>query len=106
MTLPTPLSPIDLCRHAAGLGQSWRSDVVARPGHSQLKVLRMDGSPSEEEVHPYAEALLVLQGQLKLRVRGEDLVVGAGELCTIEAGVPHAVGEGSWGTLVIVDAAR
>lgn len=93
----------DLRQLAAALPQAWRSHIVARLGHSQLKVLRMDGQPAEEETHPYDEAFVVLAGELRLVVAGQALRVQAGELYTVAAGIPHAVAEGSWGTLLIVD---
>ena len=102
----TPLEPmpsLDLCQHAAQLEQAWCSHIVARLGHSQIKVLRMDGLPAEEEAHPYDEAFVVLEGQLLLVVEGQAVSVQAGQLYTVAAGIPHAVAPGSWGTLLIVD---
>lgn len=88
---------------AAALTHPWHSHIVARLGYSQLKVLRMDGQPAEVEAHPYDEAFVVLEGQLKLVVQGLHVNVQAGGLYTVAAGVPHAVAEGSWGTLLIID---
>ncbi|MBV5294944.1 MAG: cupin domain-containing protein [Curvibacter lanceolatus] len=95
----------DLHQLAAALPQPWRSHIVARLGHSQLKVLRMDGQPAEDETHPYDEAFVVLAGELRLVVAGQALRVQAGELYTVAAGIPHAVAAGSWGTLLIIDPA-
>lgn len=101
-----PTHPVHLCQHAAHLANSWRSDIVARLGHSQIKVLRMDAMPLAEEVHPYDEAFLVLEGQLQLKVAGQDLCVREGELQLVPAGVSHAVTAGSHGTLLIIDPPR
>ena len=38
-----------------------------------------------------------------LELDGAPLVVRAGELCVVPAGVPHAVSAGSHGTLLIID---
>lgn len=68
-------------------------------------MLRMFAQPVNEEVHLHDEALVVLDSQLELVVRGESFSVRAGEFFTLRAGVPHAVAAGSWDTLLIVDPA-
>jgi mannose-6-phosphate isomerase-like protein (cupin superfamily) len=88
---------------AEALPAAWRSTIVARVGPAQVKVLRMDEMPYEEETHEYNEGLLVVTGQLLLEVAGEDVVVEAGQMFLAEAGVPHSVRRGSRGTLVIID---
>ncbi|MFG3053386.1 cupin domain-containing protein [Kitasatospora sp. NPDC048239] len=89
---------------AAGLARAWCSQVLARVGSAEVKVLRMDAMPVEEEWHEQAEVLLVLDGRLELVVEGAVVPVGPGGLYVVEAGVRHAVGPGSRGTLVIVEA--
>lgn len=49
------------------------------------------------------EALPVIDGRLLLQVPGETIDVAAGQLYLAQAGTPHAVLPGSYGTLVIVD---
>lgn len=93
---------IDLQALAQGL-PAWRSQLLGRIGSARLKVLRMDEAPYAEEAHDFTEALLVLDGVLRLRVDGALRVVSAGQLCLVPAGVAHAVGEGSTGTLLILD---
>jgi mannose-6-phosphate isomerase-like protein (cupin superfamily) len=55
-------------------------------------------------VHNYAEALMVVEGQMNLDIAGELVAVGSGEAFIVPAGLPHAVAAGSHGTLLIVDA--
>jgi len=97
------MSHHDLNAIATQLPDAWRSTLLARIGETHLKVTRMDGSPYEEEVHAYAEGLLVIDGQLNLIVAGQPKAVCRGELYIVPAGVPHAVAAGSTGTLVILD---
>lgn len=97
------MSAIPLAIQAAQLPLPWNSTVVARIGGANLKVLRMDGSEYPDETHDYPEGLLVLEGMLNLVVEGRPVVVGAGELFVVPAGVPHAVAAGSDGTLAIFD---
>lgn len=93
----------DLGTLAGKLPEAWRSRVIARIGEANLKLARMDAQPAAEEMHPYAEALLVLDGQLHLRVADRAVTIHGGELYVVPAGVPHAVAAGSAGTLLIFD---
>lgn len=93
----------DLIGAAGQLPQAWSSRVLAQFGDARLKVLRMDDAAYPEESHDYAEGLLVLEGELRLKLDGELVRVGAGELCVVPAGVPHSVEQGSRGTLLILD---
>ena len=97
------MSLTNLVSEAAALPQAWRSRVLGRVGQANVKVLRMDAMPVEEETHPYDEALLVLEGIMELSVSGAPVTVRSGELYLVRAQVPHTVREGSQGTLLIVD---
>lgn len=94
---------LDLDSISKALPQAWKSTVLGRVGESNIKVLRMDEMSAEAEVHDYTEGLLVISGQLLLGVAGESVRVGKGKIYLAEAGVPHAVLPGSYGTLVIID---
>ncbi|HJW54096.1 MAG TPA: cupin domain-containing protein [Burkholderiaceae bacterium] len=63
----------------------------------------MDEQSYPAEVHEFDEALLVLEGQMSLEIDGEVIPVRTGEVFIVPAGIPHAVVQGSTGTLVIVD---
>ncbi|MYV57801.1 cupin domain-containing protein [Streptomyces sp. SID3212] len=97
------MSTVNLAETAAGLPRAWGSRLLGTVGAACVKVLRMDGSPVEEESHEAAEALLVLDGRLELEVGGTDVTVRAGELFVVAAGAAHTVRPGSRGTLVIVE---
>ena len=94
---------VDLRGRAADLGEAWSSVVVAGFGDARLKVLRMDAAAYPEEVHDYREGLLVLDGEMRLRVGDETVLVKAGEVYVVEPGVAHAVEPGSYGVLAILD---
>ena len=85
------------------LPETWRSKIVGLAAGANIKVLRMDGTASNEEPHAYAEGLLVLDGELKLGIGGEVVTVSAGEIYIVPANTPHAVAAGSHGTLGIID---
>ncbi|MGW4378297.1 cupin domain-containing protein [Kitasatospora sp. NPDC004531] len=99
------MTPIDLPSAADSLPSAWSSLLLDRVGPAELKVLRMDGRPLPAECHPAPEALLVLDGVLHLVADGEAVEVRAGQLFLVGAGVEHAVGPGSSGTLVLVELA-
>ncbi|WP_372411604.1 cupin domain-containing protein [Streptomyces luteireticuli] len=106
------MSLVDLRSTAAELPGAWNSRLLGRIGGAGgvggiggvgLKVLRMDGRALEPESHGTAEALLVLDGTLHLVADGVGVEVCAGQMYVVGAGVEHAVGPGSRGTLVIVE---
>jgi len=57
------------------LPETWRSKIVGLAAGANIKVLRMDGTASNEQPHAYAEGLLVLDGELKLGIGGEVVTV-------------------------------
>jgi len=83
----------------------WKSSVVAQAGNSNIKILKMDGQSFPAETHDYTEALIVLDGRMFLTVNDEPVEVSGGEMYLMRAGVSHAVGPGSHGTLMIIDPA-
>lgn len=94
---------INLVALASSLPEAWHSTVVGQAAGAKLKVVRMDDQAYPNELHPFDEALLVLEGQLNLQIGSAFTRVGSGEVCIVPAGIPHAVAEGSHGTLVIID---
>ena len=96
-------TPVDLLALSQSLPRAWASTVVDRPAGVNLKVLRMSEDAYPAEVHDFAEALLVLEGCMRLDVDGCIIEVHAGQVLTVPPGVPHAVAPGSHGSLVIID---
>lgn len=94
---------LDFSAIAAQLPDTWKSKRLGQVGPARIKVLRMDERAYEEETHDYNEGLLVVSGQLRLRIGAEEIRVQAGQMYLVRAGTPHAVLAGSQGTLVIID---
>lgn len=94
---------INLQAAAIGLPQAWCSTVLGMAAGAQIKVLRMDGAEYPDEVHPFNEALVVLDGVMNLKLGDHVVPVNAGEMFVVPADTPHGVAAGSHGTLVIVD---
>ncbi|MBT0569127.1 cupin domain-containing protein [Curvibacter sp. CHRR-16] len=97
------MTVINLNEQAAQLASSWKSKVLGNPAGVNFKVLRMDGSPYPDEVHDFDEALLVIDGCMRLDIQSQVTEVHTGEVCIVPAGMPHGVAAGSHGTLVIID---
>lgn len=93
----------NLADAADRLPHAWKSAILARSGDCNIKILKMDRQPYPDETHDYNEALIVVSGMLRLSVAGETIEVKAGDMYVAQAGVPHAVLEGSHGVLMIVD---
>ncbi|MFJ4374529.1 cupin domain-containing protein [Pseudomonas japonica] len=94
---------MDLNAIAEELPVSWKSNVIGQSGNCNIKILRMDGQAYPDETHDYNEALIVIKGTLLLVVDNETIRVAEGEMYLALAGIPHAVAEGSHGTLMIID---
>jgi quercetin dioxygenase-like cupin family protein len=62
----------------------------------------MDGSVLPDETHDFAEALIVLEGELNLQVEGKTISIGRGEAFIVYPGQSHSVGPSSHGTLIII----
>ena len=97
------MTKTNLLQQASQLSDAWCSVVIGQAASANVKVLRMDDRAYPSETHEFAEALLVLDGQMNLDVQGELICVKRGEVFIVPAGVPHAVAQGSQGTLVIID---
>lgn len=97
------MSKSNLFLEASRISEPWHSVVIGQAAGANVKVLRMDDRPYPDETHEFAEALLVLQGQMSLDIQGHIVCVQQGEVFIVPAGIPHAVAPGSHGTLVIVD---
>ncbi|CAN7190345.1 cupin domain-containing protein [Acidovorax sp. LjRoot66] len=97
------MSKINLPETAQTFPQAWTSRIVGRAAGANVKVLRMDDGAYPDESHDFDEALLVIEGCMRLDLQGQVTEVQAGEVFIVPAGVPHAVAPGSHGTLVIID---
>jgi mannose-6-phosphate isomerase-like protein (cupin superfamily) len=93
----------NLLLQASQLSGPWRSVVIGQAAGANVKVLRMDDRAYPNETHEFAEALLVLEGQMNLELQDKIISVKHGEVFIVPAGIPHAVAPGSHGTLVIID---
>ncbi|QDL55204.1 cupin domain-containing protein [Rhodoferax aquaticus] len=97
------MTVIDVLARSAGLEKAWASTAVGQAAGANIKVLRMDEAAYAAESHDFTEALLVLEGCMRLEIDDKVVEVQAGQLYLVPQGVPHAVAPGSHGTLLIID---
>jgi quercetin dioxygenase-like cupin family protein len=48
------------------------------------------GSVLEEHRHPHEQITHILQGELKMRIRGQEMVLGPGSVYVIHSNIPHS----------------
>jgi mannose-6-phosphate isomerase-like protein (cupin superfamily) len=97
------MNPVDLLVEGRKL-EHWRSAIVARIGGANVKIERMNGEPQESETHEdFAEALMVLEGNLELECGGARHSLQPHQLFVVPQGVPHQVLPGSSGVVFIVN---
>lgn len=94
--------PDSLRELARTLRPAWTSRVLSVVGGANVKVIRMDGTSWPAEAHLGNEVLIVIEGQMRLKIDGDLVVISSGEVLVVPAGVPHSVEPDSTGTLVSV----
>jgi quercetin dioxygenase-like cupin family protein len=97
MTEQTTVKPV--VRHAGEGAQrwffgggvwTWKVSKEDGLGFSVVEVQMNGGKCTPLHTHPIAESLWVLEGQLRYRIEGGDLELGAGDFAVVPPGIPHA----------------
>lgn len=100
----TNISPLKLAGLAQELPGAWGRAVLGDVGGVKLKLFRTDGAGLDPEIHEnWAEALLMIEGELTLVLDGKDLVLSAGDLQLIPAGCRHAIRPGGKAAFLLFD---
>jgi mannose-6-phosphate isomerase-like protein (cupin superfamily) len=91
--MPTP-AKLNIDQAFAAISAPWTPAIAAQVGGTQVKLARLEG---EFVWHSHAaedELFVVLSGRLRMRFREGEVVLEAGELICVPAGVEHCpVGE-------------
>lgn len=96
--------PLKLANLAQELPGAWGRSILGDVGGVKLKLFRTDGRGLEPEVHEdWAEALLMIEGDLTLVLDGEDVRLSTGDLQLIPAGCIHAIRPGATATFLLFD---
>lgn len=89
---------------ASALPEFWKSVLIGRVGNAAIKLIKMGGEGIPEESHAeHDELLVVIDGELVLRVDDHSVTLKSGEFYLIPAGTVHSVPSGSYGTLLLID---
>ncbi|MFC3080429.1 cupin domain-containing protein [Phenylobacterium terrae] len=98
------VSTLNLASLAQELSGAWGRSVLGDVGGVKLKLFRTDGQGLDPEVHEdWAEALLMVEGDLTLVLDGEDVRLSAGDLQLIPAGCVHAIRPGAKAAFLLFD---
>jgi quercetin dioxygenase-like cupin family protein len=91
---PTPAAPAatDLLRAVEYAPGAIVSKTLAEGPAGTITLFAFDrGQGLSEHSAPFDAHVLVLEGQVRLRIGGQDVPACAGQLVTMPANVPHAV---------------
>ncbi|WP_374469011.1 cupin domain-containing protein [Phenylobacterium sp.] len=99
----TTAAPLKLARLARDLPGQWGRAVLGDVGGVRLKLFRTEGEGLAPEAHAWAEALLMVEGELTLVLDGEDVRLAAGDLQLIPAGCVHAIRPGATAAFLLFD---
>jgi mannose-6-phosphate isomerase-like protein (cupin superfamily) len=97
------VSPLNLAGLARDLPGDWGRAVLGDVAGVKLKLFRTEGDGLDPEVHPWAEALLMIEGELTLVLDGEEKRLSAGDLQLIPAGRLHAIRPGAKAAFLLFD---
>jgi mannose-6-phosphate isomerase-like protein (cupin superfamily) len=84
------LTVVNLAEAAGSLPDLWSPKVIARVADQYVKVAKVQG---EFVWHAHAhedELFLVLKGSLRIRMEDGDVVLNAGDVFVVPAGVRHS----------------
>jgi len=84
--------------------RGWRSLNLGRVANTHVKVFRVDPAGLPDEIHPaWAEALIMLDGEIQMKLDGVRCTLKAGDCIRIPENVRHAILPGGHGAFVLVD---
>lgn len=81
---------IDLAAELARFSDHWSPKVVTRLNDYEVKVVKLEGEFPWHTHQETDELFLVVQGELTIRLRTGDVVLGPGQLYVVPRGVEHS----------------
>ncbi len=84
-----PDTPIHLLQAFERLRETWSPRVVAQMNDVCFKIARLQGEFTWHRHEDTDEAFLVLEGSLRIELRGSHVELAAGELFVVPKGVEH-----------------
>lgn len=80
---------MDLAEKLSLFSEHWSPKTVARLNNYDIKVVKVDGEFVWHSHEDTDELFLVLAGELAIRLRDRDVVLGRGQLSVVPRGVEH-----------------
>ncbi|WP_084270617.1 cupin domain-containing protein [Mycobacterium avium] len=80
---------VDLAEKLSLLSEHWTTKTVARRNDYEIKVVTIDGEFVWHSHEDTDELFLVLAGELTIRLRDRDVVLGPGQLFVVPRGIEH-----------------
>jgi mannose-6-phosphate isomerase-like protein (cupin superfamily) len=84
-----PHAAINLDAKFAEVTDTWSPKVVARLNDYEIKLVHLNGEFVWHTHEDTDELFLVLDGELTIRLRAGDVMVGPGEMFVVPRGVEH-----------------
>ena len=98
------VSTLNLPNLAQDLPGRWGRAVLGDIAGVKLKLFRTEGHGLDPEVHEdWAEALLMIEGELTLVLDETEILLSAGDLQLIPAGSVHAIRPGAKAAFLLFD---
>jgi mannose-6-phosphate isomerase-like protein (cupin superfamily) len=99
------LGPVGPSAALGGLPErGWRSLDLGRVANARVKLFRVDPAGLPEEVHAgWAEAPIMLEGEIQTELDGVRCALKAGDCVRIPENVRHSILPGGHGAFVLVD---
>lgn len=83
------LHGVDLAEKLSMVAEHWSPKVVARLNDYEIKVVKVSGEFTWHSHEETDELFLVIEGELTIRMRDGDVVLGPGQLFVVPRGTEH-----------------
>ena len=84
-----PNKPIDLAEKLSAFADHWSPKVVARLNDYEIKVVKVHGEFVWHTHDDTDELFLVIDGELTIQLRDDDVTLRKGQLFVVPRGVEH-----------------
>ena len=94
--------PVDLAQKLSLIVDLWSPKLVARMNDYEIKLVKLEGEFVWHTHEDTDELFLVLDGDLTIQLRNEDVTLGPGQLYVVPRGVEHCpIAEGEVHAMLI-----
>jgi mannose-6-phosphate isomerase-like protein (cupin superfamily) len=86
---PMSRKAVDLAEKLASFSEHWSPKVVARMNDYEIKVVKIEGEFTWHSHVDTDELFFVLEGELTIQLRDDDVTVSPGQLFVVPRGLQH-----------------